>query len=140
MEVEVDWLGIVVAAAAVMVISSLWYSKMVFGKTWQKLVGLKDSDMQKGAGMAIAKAAVLSLLTAYVLSHLIYLSYSFYDLSWVQTGLTTAFWVWLGFVFTWQMMNGAFEQRPNKLVLINVSNQLVNLLVMGAILGYFFST
>jgi hypothetical protein len=112
---------------------------LLFGNTWQKLVNLKNKDKDMRAAPAMIKAVVLSLLTAFVLNHIIYLSHAFYGYSFVQTGLTTAFWIWLGFVATFTILNGAFEQRDNKLVLINIANQLVTLLAMGAILGAFLS-
>jgi hypothetical protein len=137
MEVQVDWLGIVVATVVAMAIGSIWYSKVLFGKTWQKLLGLKDDDMKKGAAVAMIKAVVMAFITAFVLSHMIYLSQAFYGYTFVQTGLTTAFWIWLGFVATQMIMNGAFEKRDTKLIMINVANQLVTLLAMGAVLGAF---
>ena len=140
MDIQVDWLGVLVAAAAGMAVGSVWYSKVLFGKQWQQLVGLKDSDMKQGATAAMAKAALLTLLKAYVLSHIVFLSHSFYNYGWVQTGLTSAVWVWLGFVATSHIMQGAFEQRDNKLVLLNITNELVTLLVMGAIVGAFLGS
>lgn len=137
MNIQVDWLAVVAAAVAAMVIGSLWYSKMLFGKAWQKMVGLSDADLKKGGWSPMVKAVVLSVITAYVLHHIIVLSHAYYNYDWVQTGLNTGFWAWLGFGFTQQVMNGAFEQRRKKLVLINVGNQLVSLLAMGVVLGYF---
>jgi hypothetical protein len=139
MEVQIDWLGIVVATVAAMVIGSVWYSKWLLGPMWQKLVGVKDSEMKMNAAPAMTAAVVLTLLTAYVLNHLIYVAHAYYDYSWVQSGLTTAFWVWLGIAFPFQWMSGMFENRRRKLIVLNLSNQLITLLVMGAIIGYFLN-
>ena len=139
MDVQTDWLGVALATVAALVIGSLWYSKWLLGPMWQKLVGLKDDQMKMQSAPALLTAVVLSLLTAYVLNHLIFLAHTFYDYSWIQTGISTAFWVWLGIAFPFQWMNGMFENRSRRLVTLNLANQLVTLLVMGAIIGYFLN-
>ena len=47
---------------------------------------------KKAAPRAIAVTVVVSLLTAYVLAHVTYLSIQFFGNSFLQDALTTAFW------------------------------------------------
>jgi len=138
MDVQIDWVGIAVATVAAMVIGSIWYSKWLMGPQWQKLAGLKD-DKSMSATPAMVQTVLLTLLVAYILNHLIYMAHAFYDYSWVETGLSTAFWVWLGVAFPFQWMNGLFEGKRKKLVMINLTNQLITLLAMGAIIGAFLN-
>lgn len=136
MDVQINWLAVVLAMVSSMVVGTIWYAKPVFGEKWAKMVGLDDKKMQKGAGKAIGVTVVVSLITAYVLAHVTYLSNSFFGNSFFQDALTTAFWVWLGFTAARFITHDAFEQRPWKLTVMNVGHELVTFLIMGAIIGW----
>lgn len=135
MEVQVNYLAVFLAMVVSMVIGTIWYAKPVFGRAWMKLVNLDESKMKKGAVKAMSITVILSLLTAYVMAHLTYMSSQFFTVPMLQAGVTTAFWVWLGISMTGMVMQGLFEQRPGKLMLLNVGNQLITLLAMGLIIG-----
>lgn len=135
MEVEINFWGVVLAAVAGMVVGSAWYSKALFGKMWSDLVKLDQKEMKQGATKAMFTAAALSLLTAYVVAHVTYLSQQFYGVSFQQAGITTGFWLWLGIAMTQAVTGGVFEQRPARLTALNVGNQLVTLLAMGLVVG-----
>ncbi len=135
MDVQVNWLAVVLAMASSMVVGMIWYAKPVFGAKWMKMVGLDDKKASQGAGMAIGITIVVSLITAYVLAHVTYLSNQFFGNSWLQDALTTAFWVWLGFVAARFITHDAFEQRPKALTLMNIAHEFVTIMVMGLIIG-----
>ena len=135
MEVHVNYLAVVLAAASSMVVGSVWYAKPVLGNTWMKLVKVDAKKAKAGAMQGVIIAAVLSLLMAFVLAHLAYLSNSFFHDSFFQDSVTTAFWVWLGVAFTRTVTHDSFEQRPMQLTAINLGNMLVTMMVMGGIIG-----
>jgi hypothetical protein len=135
MNVEVNWLAVVLAMVSSMVVGSIWYAKPVFGKTWAKMVGLDDKKMQEGSMKAIGITVVVSLITAYVLAHVAFLANAYFANSFLQDSITTAFWVWLGFTAARFITHDAFEQRPPKLTLMNITHELVTFLVMGVIIG-----
>lgn len=137
MSVEVNYLAVVVAMVSSMVVGSIWYAKGVFGKKWAKLVGLSDAQMAKGGGKAIAVTVLVSLVTAYVLAHVTYLSNQYFQNSFLMDSLTTAFWVWLGFTAARFITHDAFEQRSVALTAMNVSHELVTFVVMGLVIGLF---
>ena len=134
MEVEVNWLGVVLATASSMVVGSFWYAPKVFGDTWIKLARLDKKNMADPV-KAIGLTVVVSFITAYVLAHVAFLSNSFFHNSFLQDSLTTAFWLWLGLTAARIITHDAFENRPKKLTLITISHELVTLLLMGLIIG-----
>ncbi len=136
MDVQVNMWAVLLATVSSMVVGSIWYAKPVFGTTWGKLVKLSDKQMQQGAGRAMMQAVVAGFLTAYVLAHVTYLANRFYGGSFMNDALITAFWMWLGFSATTIVTHNAFEQKPPKLTVLAVGNQLVTLLVMGLIIGW----
>jgi hypothetical protein len=136
MNVEVNYLAVFLAAASSMVVGGIWYDKPVFGTTWARLAKLDDKNMSSCATLALVWAFLLSLLTAYILAHLAFLSNHFYGHSFFQDAVTTAFWAWLGLVFTRILVHNIFEQKPKMLNVLAVANEFVTLMVMGLILGW----
>ena len=137
MNVEVNYLAVFLAGASSMVVGFIWYSGPVMGKTWQKLVGLKDEDMQKGMAKAMSLTLIASMVTAYVLAHVAFLSNKYFGNSFMQDAVTTAFWLWLGFTAARMLTHDLFEKRPTKLTVMALTHELITLLVMGAIIGAF---
>lgn len=135
MDVEINYIAVLLAAVSTMVVGSIWYAKPVFGETWQKLVKLDEKKMQANAMKAMSLSFLASLVTAYVLAHVTYLSHSYFDNSFLQDALTTAFWVWLGFTAARMLTHDLFEGRPGKLTVMNLAHELVTLLVMGGVIG-----
>jgi len=135
MDVQVNVWAVLAATASSMIVGSIWYAQSVFGKTWIKLAKI---DMKKDRG-SVAKpigiTLVVSLVTAYVLAHVIYLSNQFFHNSFLQDALMTAFWVWLGFTAARFITHDAFEGRPAQLTLLNISHEFVTIMLMGLIIG-----
>lgn len=137
MEVQIPWLGIILAAAAAMLIGTIWYSPAMFGKPWQRIVGLTDKKMKERTTSAMLILVLISLLTAYILAHFINYTHYFMGGSWVSVGIETGLWVWLGFGVTTIFAHGIFEPRDRSVLFIHAGNRLATLLAMGAILGAF---
>jgi ABC-type Fe3+ transport system permease subunit len=136
MDVQVNLWAVLLAMLSSMVVGSIWYARPVFGNRWIKLAKV---DMSQGkssdAWRPIAVTAVVSLLTAYVLAHVAYLSNQYFSHSFLQDTLTTAFWVWLGFTAARFITHDAFEGRPALLTLLNVAHEFVTIMIMGLIIG-----
>ena len=138
MNIEVNYLAVVVAAVVSMALGFLWYSPVLFGKLWMKLSGFTAESLkkaQKEMGKLYAVSFVVSMVTAYVLSHVMALSENFYQYSKLSTGLTTAFWLWLGFMMPVQLMGEIFGEKKWKLFGINTGYQLVSLILMAIVLA-----
>ncbi len=137
MGVEVNYLAVLLAAVSSMVVGSIWYAKGVFGDMWAKAAGIKLGDM-KGSNvvMTMGLTFVLSLLTAYVLAHVTFLSNKFFGNSFLQDALSTAFWLWLGLVVTRMVTHNLFEQRSGKFIWLNIGNEFVTIMLMGLVIGW----
>ncbi len=137
MEVQVNYLAVLLAGASSMVVGSIWYAKGVFGSKWAKLAHvdldkkMSSADMTRLMGLTF----LASLVTAYVLAHVTYLSNHFFGGSFLTSALQTAFWVWLGFTAARILTHDLFEARPSKLTLLTFGNELATILVMAVIIG-----
>jgi hypothetical protein len=140
MDFQVNWIAVLLAAVASMVLGFAWYSPMLFGKPWMKLKGYTAEGLkkeQKEMGKWYFVSFVLAVVSAFVLSHVMMLSENFYQYDSLTTGIMSAFWMWLGFVMPTQMTAMIFGDKKMKLFGIDTGYQLVSLIVMGIVLGLF---
>ncbi|MDB5170203.1 MAG: hypothetical protein JWN82_599 [Candidatus Saccharibacteria bacterium] len=133
MDVEVNYLAVLLATVAAMVVGYVWYNPKVFGNAWIKLAKIdpKASNMTWSMGSAL----VGSFLMAFVLAHLTFLANSFYNNEFIYDALLTGFWVWLGFQFLRPFMHDQFNQRRKKESLIHMGNDFVTIMVMALVIG-----
>jgi hypothetical protein len=138
LNVEVNYLAVLLAGIASMVLGFLWYSPYLLGNMWMKEKGLSKESMkanQKEMGKLYGLSFLFSLVTAYVLSHVMSLSEFFFGYPILQTGITTAIWMWLGFVLPVQVTATIFGSKNWKLLGIDTGYQLVSLLLMAVVLA-----
>lgn len=140
MNPEINYIAVLVAAVVSMVVGFVYYHPMVVGKAWMKEKGLTPEKLKtEQAQMAkfYALSFVLAIITAYILAHVFAFSKNFYNYDDVQTGLTTAFFIWVGFVMPVQASDQIFGDKNFKLLAINTIYQLIALLGMGLVIAWF---
>ena len=136
--VYVNWLAVVLAAAAAWILGSLWYAKPVFGAMWMKLAKVESNKKtMRPLPVALVIAFGAWLLAALVVAHIAALANAFYDVDALSTALNTAFWLWVGISLTTIVLHDTFEGRHWKVSFINSSYQFFGLLVVGLIIGLF---
>lgn len=126
---DINWLAVIAAALSSFLIGGLWYSPLLFGKSWQKLAGVSDESF-KGSNPAIifGGAFVLSLVASAMfavflgkMEPVMATAYGFSaGLCWVATSFGT---------------NYLFERKPLGLFLINGGYHTVQFTLIGLILG-----
>lgn len=137
MEVQINLWAVLAAALASFAVGFVWYMPQVFGEMWRKLIKMDRKTMEKGPGsQAWVLTVVGALLQAYVLAHVTYLSFQYFGDSWMNSALTSSFWMWIGFQLSMIFTHDSFEQRPFALTLLNTGNQLATLMTMGVVIGW----
>ena len=140
--------SILVAAIAAHVLGFLWHGPL-FGKQWMTLMNLGPNDMNKAKQKGMAKTYLISfaasLVTATVLRYFVYQRVSlilpaFPGIAFtlkgaILNGALVGLVIWFGFVTTKTLASVLWEGRPWKLYLLNTAYDLVNFLLMGAIVG-----
>ena len=127
---EVNYIAVLVAAIAAFAWGAFYYSPAAAGKMWMKEMGMKEMGGE-GAAKMMAIGFVATLVMAYVLSHVVWMSAAL-D---IGTGVTTGFWVWLGFIATLTTGDVTWGGKTWKLWFINNVHWLVALVIMGAIIS-----
>lgn len=134
LQVTINYLAVLVAAVASMVVGFLWYGPL-FGKQWMALMKFDDRKLkqakQKGMGKTYFLAFLTTLVMSYVLAHFV----DYVEAKTMMDGIVLAFWLWLGFFATMQFSSVLWEGKPVRLYLINTLHYLVSLIVMASILA-----
>ncbi len=142
-EPTINYLAVLVSAVLFFMLGALWYSPVMFANAWVKGMGLTDEQIkemkEKGPG---AKPFIISflggLVMAFVTAHIVdFMKVVFGDsgMSNLAIGLTTGFWLWLGYIATYSLNTVAYEDKSWQFYFINNGYQLVGLFVIGAILS-----
>ncbi len=138
MNVEVNYLALLVAGIAAMALGFLWYNPALFGKPWMKLMGYTAEGLkkeQKQMGKYYGVSFLLTLVSGFVLAHVMAMSMNFFGYPALTTGIMSAIWMWIGFIMPVQATDQIFGPKKWKLFAINTGYQLASLLVIGIILG-----
>lgn len=162
MMVKLNFMVIALAALIPMVMGFIWYHKALFGRAWQKEVGITDAQT-KEANMAkmLIGSYVLSFMLALILSTLVIHQFGVQSmlngaegdqakqiLDWTSEyfmgnhrnfghGAFHGFFIGLLLVLPVMWTNGLFELRSTKLTLINGGYWLVSISIMGGVLCQF---
>jgi hypothetical protein len=131
MDVSINYLAVVVAAAANYLIGWVWYG-FVFGKTWIRLTGLSD---MKPTVVSIAGGIISALLMSYVLAHALVFASAYTKMEGIPAGLMCGFFNWLGFIAPVTLGKVIYEKKSWGLWLLDNGYWLISLLVMGVILA-----
>lgn len=130
LDITINFLGVLIAAAAYFLLGTLWYSQKVFGDVWKRHEGLHPETYRPRVGAYIGEF-VIALIIAYVMAALLYLTRT----EGAVEGLILAFWVWLGFIATTQISAVLWSKKTFKGFLIHDGFILLGFLLIGAILG-----
>jgi len=130
-EIAINWLALIVAVIARMVLGAVWYSPPLFVKPWLAASGMSEAQMKAGLPKALTFDLVGTIVMAFVLVHAV----KYAGAQGIAQGAAVGFLNWLGFVAVTTLSATLHEHRPFKLWLINNGYQLVALLIMGAILA-----
>ena len=126
-----NWLAIIIAAIANMVIGTLWYGTWAFGKSWMTLSGhTMGQGMQ--AGPLYAMTAVAAVVQAITMSWFV----SQTGAASGAAGAIVGLYVGLGFVATAMFAEVLFAGRHPRLYAITAGYSVVAAIAQGAIIGF----
>ena len=139
---EINYLTVLGAGVIAMILGSLWYSPILFGKKWMKLNGVTEADLadpvkckelQKDMIPTMLIQFVMVLLLAYILTHFIK--------AWTgSSGIETALWIWLGFIVPTLASSVLWTNETRSIKVSRFLIQAVYNLVLLIIFGYVLQT
>ena len=127
---ELNYWAILLAALSSFMLGGLWYSPVLFGKTWLEGCGLTELDLQNSDPKLIyGLAFILSLLAAFVLAFILGP-----DPNITQSIIIGAA-VGIGLASSSLGISYIFEQRPLSLFLVNGGYHTFQFILMAVILS-----
>ena len=98
---------------------------------------LEAEEMAKGGhGKGLALQFLGTLVLVFVTAHMVdFMKVVYHDLSNLTVGLTSAFWLWLGYIATFGLTGVVFEKHSWKLYGINMGYQFIGLMIAAGILA-----
>lgn len=128
MLMNMNYLPVVASAIASMVLGMLWYSPMLFGATWARLLGMRPETMKHDA-MTYVWGFLLSLVTAGAFAHIL----RWANVVELKDALLVAFFVWL-IVAATIYCESLWAKKPLEVAHIDASYKFVALMAIAAIL------
>lgn len=128
---SINYLAVLAAAVSTFVLGGLWYSPLLFGKTWMQANSFTDADLQTFSkarmfGWSFFFALVMALNLA------MFLAGPTTNVTW---GMAAGGLAGLGWVAMAIAIIGVFENRSWTYILINGGYMTVAFVIMGAIIG-----
>ena len=132
---SVNYIAVVIATITSYLLGFAWYHWAVFGEAWANSLGItkEEADNTEGLGGAF----VLSLISGLAKSLCIALLIAATDISGVLSGAFFGAVVAIVFTFTSLGYYNGFARTSSKLTLINSSHSIIELTLIGAIIGIF---
>jgi hypothetical protein len=131
--IRLNWVAILVAAIAAFIFEALWFS--VFMNEWLAGIGRTREWLMSSAAVTpavqYATAIICSIITAAILSICIQVSGE----QTVRRGVLCAAVLWFGFIATSWAKAYIFEVRTLQIYAIYTGYYLIELVLMGAIVG-----
>lgn len=133
---QINWLGVVLALVAGMVVAGVWYGKL-FVAIWWNLTGITPEQSKAASRRNMIQLLIANAVTAIGLAAGVAVTASATGIHSVWLALVVGFAAWLTFSATTLLQHNAFELKPPKLTVINTAYQLVLFLAMSFVIGLF---
>jgi hypothetical protein len=129
--IHINHLAVFVCALMSLVLGAVWWSPILFAKSWQRENGLTDEQLARANPL---KNFGLAFLLAYIISYNLafFLGAPGTDWKW---GIIAGLLAGVGWVVTTFIIIALFEMRSLKYILINCGYITVYFAVIGFILG-----
>lgn len=126
----INWLAVIAASIAGFAIGAIWYSPLLFAKSWQREAGVTDEQL-RSANMALIFGGALALTFVAALVFALFLG----PQPGVRFGAAAGFAAGLFWVTASLGVNYLFERRSLRLFLINGGYNTLMFTAIGAVLG-----
>lgn len=127
---NLNWLAVVTAALSAFILGSLWYSPLMFVKIWMRETGITEESAKKANMVKLfGLAFILSFVAAFFLALFIGPDAG------AGFGALAGFMAGFGWAFTSMGVSYLFEMRSFTHFIINAGYSVLNLTIMGLIIG-----
>jgi Protein of unknown function (DUF1761) len=132
----INYLAVLAAVVASMVIGFVFYHPAVLGRMWMRLVGhSEETGASAGSALVYPVVIVASFVTAWALAGATFLAYEFYEGSFLVAALVTGWILWLAFTVARMLVHDLFDTRSLKITALSALNEFLIITAMALIIG-----
>jgi len=129
---NINYLAVLTATFITMILGALWFSPILFGEKWMKMMGFTEEQLKEDGS---AKEMIISVFTSFVeaivLASLIIMTGADTFFQGLHLGLM----IGIGIIAMVNLSNAMFNRVPIKLWLIGSGYRLVYFMINGALLA-----
>ena len=130
---EIDWIAVVVAIVANMVLGFVWYHKKVLGGMWMDDIGKTEEEIRSGNMAMVMGSMIVMLVVSTIALALIIGNIG----GGLEEGLVVGAIIGFGIAAAREIPHYTFAQAPNRLALLNAANTGLAVTLTGLIIGAF---
>ncbi|GAA5522858.1 DUF1761 domain-containing protein [Aliifodinibius salicampi] len=129
---SLNWLAVIVATVVYFALGALWYSNLLFAKTWMKLRNVTEEDIGEPNPVIFLYSFILQFIAVASLA----LFMKAMGIGSAGNGALIGFGAGAGFVFTLAGTTGIFSEVPMKLHFLDNGYHVIGLVLAGLVLGW----
>lgn len=129
----INWLAVFISALAFFGLGAIWYGPL-FGKTWQRGVGLSDEELKDQMSKVFASSLVMALVISTGMAVFLRTAWAPAETG-VMAGATMGMMLGIFFTLPSTAMNYIFARRPISLILIDAFYHMLAYTITGIILA-----
>ena len=129
---SVSIIAIIGSGIASMIIGYVWYGPL-FGKMWAQLQGWSVADMKAKQSQGMAKSYSIMFVGSLVLAAVLGMFAKTVGAITLGDGIMVGFFAWLGFAAPLLLTSVLWEGKSYRLYALNAGYNLVQFIVLGAI-------
>lgn len=131
-ELHINYYAVIVAAILNMVVGAVWYGPMLFAKQWMAVNNINPEEMKNvNPAPMYAQSIVVTIVSYVVLA----MAISFTGAVSLTSGMSIAFWLWLGFIAPVQYTANLFSSKKVLAFFLDTGYQLVTMLIAGGLIA-----
>ncbi len=131
----INWISMVIATLIPLVVGFIYYNKNVFGNAWMASIGKTEEELNKGnKAIIFGLSIVLSFLLAFFLLNFNNGPGQEGEFDTFKHGAFHGFFITVVVGIPIMVINGLFELKSAKYLLINIGYWIITLALMGGVL------
>jgi hypothetical protein len=133
--ININLVAVIVAAVMNMIVGAVWYSPVLFGNQWMRIIGISKKRLDKIKKRGMGKVYLIAFIGTFVMSYVLAMIVGYSGAFSFREGMEVGLWLGIGLIAPSMLGSVLWERRPVKLYLINVGYYFVSLSIAGGIIA-----
>src|SRR3989344_13062 len=133
LNLEVNYLGVLIAAIVNIIIGFLWYGPL-FGKLWTKESGIPLKKLENKKNKKVGSTYIAMFASSLIFSCVLSIILNSIEINLIIDAILTAVLIWFGFFAAIMLGQILWERKSLKLYLINSFYYLFSLILMSIVI------